>query len=266
MSRQEYDEHERWAELAAGYALSALDPAEEAEFRAHLAGCPACQHAVAAHERVAVELGAAVPPAVPPPGLWGAIAAQLDDAGDQAVPGTMPAAPGTAAGADVVPLADRRRRTRRWLTAVAAGVVVLAGAGVAVGLAGRQGSGGPTEAQRISRLLDAPGTRTARLSPTGGSRDAVGTAVVAADRRVYLVVEGVAANDPHRDTYVLWMLRGGAPPRAVSPFDVRGGGRHLVSAGRLPASAQPVGFAVSEEPGRAPPPAPTRQVAFGFLA
>jgi anti-sigma-K factor RskA len=263
MSRQEYDEHERWAELAAGYALSALEPAEEAEFRAHLAGCPACQHAVAAHERVAVELGAAVPPAAPPPGLWGAIAAHLDDGG-QAIPEPAPE-PGPEPRADVVPLADRRRRTRRWLAAVAAGVVVLVGAGAAVGLAGRHGSGGPTEAQRITRLLDAPGTRTTRLSPSGGTRDTVATAVVAADRRVYLVVDGLAANDPHRDTYVLWMLRGGAPPRAVSPFDVRGGGRHLVSVGRLPSSAQPVGFAVSEEPGRTAPPAPTRQVAFGFL-
>src|SRR4051812_10895798 len=119
MSRQEYDEHERWAELAAGYALSALEPAEEAEFRAHLAGCPACQHAVAAHERVAAELGAAVPPATPPPGLWDAIAARLDDGDEEAVTGAAP-----AAGADVVPLAGRRRRTRRWLAAVAAGVVV----------------------------------------------------------------------------------------------------------------------------------------------
>src|SRR4051794_32995643 len=51
------NEHEHWDELAAGYALDALEPDEHAEFAAHLPGCSRCRQAVDQHALVAAQLG-----------------------------------------------------------------------------------------------------------------------------------------------------------------------------------------------------------------
>lgn len=50
--------HDRWDELAAAYALDALEPAEEAELLAHLDSCQICRHALRDHELVAAQLAA----------------------------------------------------------------------------------------------------------------------------------------------------------------------------------------------------------------
>lgn len=55
----EHDPHP--TELLAGYALGILEPAETAEVKAHLAGCPQCQAEVAALEEVSDLLTLAVP-------------------------------------------------------------------------------------------------------------------------------------------------------------------------------------------------------------
>src|SRR3954451_2449167 len=55
MSAAEHDDA-RWAELAAGYALHALEPAEEQAFTTHLAECAVCQATLDDHELVAAQL------------------------------------------------------------------------------------------------------------------------------------------------------------------------------------------------------------------
>lgn len=56
-------------ELAAAYALDALDPEQERAYEAHLAGCHRCQEDVAAFSETAAALAYAVPPAQPPSAL-----------------------------------------------------------------------------------------------------------------------------------------------------------------------------------------------------
>src|SRR4051794_41501635 len=55
MSAAEHDDA-RWAELAAGYALHALEPAEEQAFIIHLADCAVCRATLDDHELVAAQL------------------------------------------------------------------------------------------------------------------------------------------------------------------------------------------------------------------
>lgn len=61
--------HERFEELAAGYALDALDADERREFEAHLEGCPECAETLARFFSAASDLGAGVPQLEAPVGL-----------------------------------------------------------------------------------------------------------------------------------------------------------------------------------------------------
>jgi anti-sigma-K factor RskA/putative zinc finger protein len=62
-------DHDELNGRAAGYVLGTLDPAEYAEFRAHLSGCAECAAAVRALLPVARALAYAAPPADPPDAL-----------------------------------------------------------------------------------------------------------------------------------------------------------------------------------------------------
>src|SRR4051812_19146712 len=109
--------HDRWDELAAGYALDALEPAEEAELMAHLDECDICRGALRDHELVAAQLAALADDADVTPPAWSAIRT-----------GIVGAAPATGTD-DVVVLSDRRTarvRSPRVLGAVAAAFVIIA--------------------------------------------------------------------------------------------------------------------------------------------
>jgi len=67
--RHGYDEHGGWDALATAYALSALEPDEEAPFVSHLAGCARCTETVREATRTVGDLAYAMPDEVPPPGL-----------------------------------------------------------------------------------------------------------------------------------------------------------------------------------------------------
>jgi hypothetical protein len=65
--------HETFDELAAGYALDALEPADELEFTRHLAECDRCRRSLAEHSLVAAELSSLVLPSSAvrrPPRRW----------------------------------------------------------------------------------------------------------------------------------------------------------------------------------------------------
>src|SRR5215207_8616954 len=61
--------HEEFAELAAGWALHALEPDDESRFSAHLLGCSPCQRAVEGYEGALAELSFLAPAVEPPPRL-----------------------------------------------------------------------------------------------------------------------------------------------------------------------------------------------------
>ena len=61
--------HERFEELAAGFALDALDPEDRRAFEAHLESCPECAELLAGFLAAASTLATGVPQQQPPAGL-----------------------------------------------------------------------------------------------------------------------------------------------------------------------------------------------------
>lgn len=61
--------HEEFAALAVGWALDALEPADQDRFERHQVSCPDCRAEVAAALGVATELAYGVPDTEPPPAL-----------------------------------------------------------------------------------------------------------------------------------------------------------------------------------------------------
>jgi anti-sigma-K factor RskA len=158
-------------ELAAGYALDALDPDERAAFDAHLEGCAECRETVAALAGAATSLAYAVEGPAPPPELRGRIL--------------------TAARAergDVVPL--RRRWAPEWAAAVAAAAALALGLGLWATLTPGGSEGGEPH---IVALQGAEGSLS------------VGTS-----GRAFLTVSGLRPA-PAGKTYEIWVIEKGAP-------------------------------------------------------
>jgi len=158
-------------DLAAAYALDALDPEEERAFEQHLASCPRCREAVAAFSETAAELAYAVPPASPPPELRGRITSAV-----------------RAEGGRVVPLRPR------WATAAVAVAAVAACVAIALGV----------WVAHLHSELSSPGRLQAL--PLAGAQ---GSVVVGRRGEAALVVSGLAAA-PRGRTYELWVIKGTA--------------------------------------------------------
>lgn len=135
--------HRRWEELAAGHALSALEPAEEAEFLAHLTTCESCPELLADHALVAARLGTLVEGEDEAPS-WERIRAgifpSVPRVPDADAHGGVTAAP-TVASLDEA----RARRRNPLLLRVAAAAVLVTGAG-AIWLASSGSSPDPQQA------------------------------------------------------------------------------------------------------------------------
>ena len=152
--------HEAYAELAAGWALHALEPDDEARFAVHLSTCAECRREVADYEAALAEVATAVPQAEPPVALGDRIRAAVRD--DLAAHPSSPAeladrhaGPVDSAGsphtsrparyagpqsADLMPPADAdrrnvvqlRERVLAGLAAAAAAVAIILGVTTAV--------------------------------------------------------------------------------------------------------------------------------------
>jgi hypothetical protein len=71
-------DHDRLAEDAAAYVLGALEPAERAEFEAHLADCADCRAEVARLSPTVAAMAEAVEPAAPPASLKRSLMAEVE--------------------------------------------------------------------------------------------------------------------------------------------------------------------------------------------
>ena len=228
-------------ELAVGWALHCLEPAEEVFFAAHLPLCGECRHTVGQAEEVGVALALAAPDAAPPVDLA------------QRVLGATIATP-TSAAAAVVPLRPRRerperRRLGRVLTTAAAITLVA----VSVGLGARVmqlDSERDQFAGPIS-LLDPDGTPLAVL--------------LAGPEQLTLVPVDLPANRVENQEYVLWGLGSGAPV-ALDAFDVAADAPIVHTVGSVPHAEAFTAYAVSLEPGQTPPAAPSDVMAIGQVA
>jgi anti-sigma-K factor RskA len=229
------NDHELWEELAAGHALSALEPAEEAEFVAHLEQCDRCQEVLADHAFVAAQLGTLVDSEGDAPS-W-----------DKIRPAVIPASEPVA---EVVDLASRRRRTPAVLGAAAAAVLAIAGTAVVLS----SGSGPSTQQEALDACTASSTCHVVRLADAA-------TLVVDSNGARMLPKHMTAA--PAGKVYVLWQLpRDGRPTMVATLTDTANGG--VGEPHRLPlAYAQTAAFGVSLEPANAVPTAPTKVLVVG---
>lgn len=242
-------DHGRYDELAAGYALHALEPADERQFRAHFPGCERCEHALAEYTSVTAALADSWP---------AGIRAQIPDEPGRLLGERILAA---VSGQEARPndLEERRRRRRRTTAAVsaAAAALVIAGGSWAA-LSGAPPGTQPPAAGCVQAGHCRQIVLTSATSHTPVAR------VIVSGTSVWLVPAGLPADRDSRQIYVLWQITGTHTPLAVGSFDIGG---HAALPVRIGSLAEPFhrtwAFAVSLEHGRSIPQAPSRPVALG---
>lgn len=250
------DEHARFEELAAGHALSALEPGDEGVFLAHLPSCAACERAVADHRETASHLAYAADPVPLPDALLDRIRADVQASGRAMAPQPEePAAPVQAVSLDAARASRRTPFSAAWLSVAAAAALVLS-----LGVWNTSLRHGQSELeQRADRLtaavrtLETTGTRVPLVDASGRP---VAIAVMHDADTMSLVVDGLKPNDRTDSVYVLWQT-GATGSRAVAAFDVRGDSVDVVRNLSLVTSLQGwSALAVTHEPGRTAPKLP----------
>jgi anti-sigma-K factor RskA len=243
-------------DLAAGFVLGALEPAEAEAVRAHLAACPEPHPEFAELGSVVPALLETVEPALPPAALKGRIlAAAADtrqDAVETALAGTRPAA-ATARATD-----DQRggwaslfRRPVRVGVAVAA--VVAAVALGAWNLTLRSDIDGLTAyREAVAAVLDQaaqPGARLAVLS-SAGAPGPTGLAVVSDTGATVSLVMRDLPPTGGREVYEAWLIAGENAPVPIGSFTVGADGAATFTATAPPSGDQAVlTVALTREPG-----------------
>jgi len=191
--------------LAGAYALDALTEIERASFARHLAVCDSCAVEVAGLTEAASRL-AALEAQAPPPRLKSAVMEEIFRTRQGAV-------------ARPAPTTARRAVTRpRWLAAVAAAVVGLAGiAGVwavqesRLSDAKQEAAALLEEQARINTVLTA-GDATVHAASADGGGD-VAIVVSPSLRDGVVVVSGLPTPSPDR-AYQLWLIDDSGPTSA----------------------------------------------------
>ena len=215
-----YD-HARFEELAAGHALSALEPEEEQAFLQHLATCATCERDVQEHRETLVLLALSTDPAEPPPSLLDGIRAGVVGEQRQA---PVPAAPPVRAQAPTSLDDARGRRAARttravqWVGAAAAAALVLSLGAWNLALRNDRDASQQVGDRLAAAVQDLsrPDSRSVRLESEDGSVLAV---AVVADDGVSLVVDGLEPNSSGT-SYVLWAQDASGGVRPVGAFDV----------------------------------------------
>lgn len=245
-------------ELAVGWALRALEPAEESLVAAHLPDCPACRGMAQETEEIGAMLGLSVPEVAPSAGLEQRI---LSVTGSQ---GTAPVVPLTSP----TPPA-RSTPVSLWFQPVklvaAAAVILVAVAGV-LGVRVAQLDGQLNQAQRDATALSeaiqsAADPAVVRVPLVASDGRGVGM-VLASGGQITVVPTRLPSNRVADQTYVLWGLVDQTPIPLIA-FDVSGEvpGLHAVPSATGKGSF--TGYAISLEPGRSAPVVPTDVVASG---
>ncbi len=218
-------------ELAALYAVDALDDDESSLFKSHLPQCVRCQRDVARYEEaIIMSLDVETIELIGRPGdeVRATILAAI--AQTPQVPMEVAAAP---APAPVISLDQRRRPVRRALLAAAAAVVVVVGgAAVASQLSGQD---------PVDELAAVTDVETLELAGDTGSL----TVVYSAERAEVALV-GSGLDDPGEGkVYELWFVTddGVSPAALFTPED--GSLRQIFSVADQPST---VGFGVTIEP------------------
>jgi anti-sigma-K factor RskA len=251
--------HETFDELAAVYAVGALDGDDLVGFQAHLAeGCDRCVLTLREAEHALTQMALAGPPAIPPAEVKAALLQRLD--GERARP---------------VRRAPRRASWVPWAAGTAAAAVIAAmvtGGFVASRYEARLGQMARETAavrERLQRdeaalreqvtayrsaveLLRDPATRVVELHGAGPAPEASGR-MIWHDRTGGQLFVANLPPAPAGKAYELWTLGGPAPaPAGTFQVDASGRAMHRVE----PATGPAAKFAVTLEP-EAGVPAPT---------
>ncbi|HJS73550.1 MAG TPA: anti-sigma factor [Vicinamibacteria bacterium] len=246
--------HEEYLELAALYALGALDGEDRARFELHLAsGCETCREAVRENEEILGDLALAAPLAKPPAAVRKRLFDRVrQDSEDKAVksPGGSP----------------------YWMALAAAATIAAVGLGLYARTlheraeeqyARAEEQRARAEEQRIAReglerdlanlsatleAFTAPATRAVSLAGQGPGQGAAAKAFVDPEnRRLFLYVYNLPP-PPAGQTYQLWLIVGGSPPVSMGVFGVETDGRARFDTASVPAFSGEVTVAVTIEP------------------
>ena len=224
-------------EMAGAFVLGALEPADEAAVRAHLATCDDAHAEIVELGGVLPALATTVPVVEPPDGLKARIMAAAAADLEERTAGKTPAAPTPVP----IPFQNESERTaRRERTSPAAWVLRIAAVVAIVGLIGynlllqNQLNASQAYEQSVAAVLDVaaqPGSLTAILTPADGNGS--GLAAVGADGAVTLAMKDL---DPTTGStvYTAWAIGADGVPIPLGDFTVsnNGNGRlHAVTSG-----------------------------------
>jgi anti-sigma-K factor RskA len=186
--------------LTGAYALDALDDDERGEFEQHLQTCEACAEEVRGLRATGARLAAATA-VQPPQSFHDSVLAQVR-ATRQLTP--LPAPQDASAGATLL---RRARSQSRALMAVAAALIVVAGALGAVAVSEqRRATRVEQAAEQVAAVLGAPDART--LTAAGPSGSSARVVVSQQLGRAVFVPHAMSAAEG-RDLQ-LWVIRDGA--------------------------------------------------------
>lgn len=187
---------QQFAELAAGYALHALSPDDEAAFETARREHPEWENHVTADLRTSAMLAGVVPGVAPPPSIRDALMAGI---GGVAAP-----VPGTPPRDTAAPTSSRGRRARRWFV-LAASLALLVGAGWGAVVVGQQ-LNRPPSIVALEEIRSAPDAQSETAPIEGGGRVTAHWSPSVGE--VVLVAEGLPAIGADRD-FELWFVRDG---------------------------------------------------------
>ncbi len=227
--------HEPFSELAAAYALGALDGDERSRFEAHLrAGCRECETALVDYGETLAAVTAELPPVGPPPGVKAALL--------ERIAAQTPRAPAPRAQPQRVSELPRPRWIAwRWAFAgaLAASLVVNLFLGVRMTrisreLAARSEEGFKireqlVQMQELLEIARKPGNQVVALAGLKPSPGAEGTMYWRRGGGGIFLAGGLPP-PPSGKTYQLWAIAGGKPVSAgVFGVDPSGSGTLRVS-------------------------------------
>jgi hypothetical protein len=232
--------HDEVVEMGGAFVLGALDPADEAAVRAHLASCTEDHGELADLGAMLPVLAESVPMVEPAAALKGRImaAAAVEAQGTAGPPARAAAAPGAAAraasaasAADPIPFPvaepptpqPERASPLSWVLRIAAVVAILA-LGATTLLLRNQVDSAQAYQEAVAAVIDVanqPGSLTAVLTADGET--GTGLAAVGPDGHVTLAMQDLAPTTGPT-VYSAWVIRDDGVPVDIGSFTVGRGG------------------------------------------
>lgn len=202
---------EAFEELAAAYALDALDSDDAASFRSHLTGCPRCQSLLADYRAVAAAFPLTLDEMEASPKLRSRILATAQREPETPIAGQSAATTSVAEHRAAAPV---RFKSRLWATAAAALFAVALGLGFWTARLQQQ-LGEQTATLRLHQdALDAIAAGGRQWTLAGTDAPGASGALVQApgDAQAYLLIR--LPGLPSDRAYQAWVIAGGTPASA----------------------------------------------------